>query len=121
MGDFNRRKNEPERLSSGGSVRQGVLTLALLVFYIVLIGGAVALLVHLVEKSHIIRPENFPTVMRYSLLFQQGLAVTILLALTTVIIGFILAILLAVMRMSNFRPALWLAKNLDFLRETHKG
>ncbi len=111
MGDFNRQKNEPERLSSGGSVRQGVLTLALLVFYIVLIGGAVALLVHLVEKSHIIRPENFPTVMRYSLLFRQGLAVTILLALTTVIIGFILAILLAVMRMSNFRPALWLAKN----------
>ena len=30
-------------VSSGGSVRQGVLTLALLVFYIVLIGGAAAM------------------------------------------------------------------------------
>ena len=110
MGDFNRQKNEPERLSSGGSVRQGVLTLALLVFYVVLIGGALALLVHLVERSHIIRPENIPTVMRYSLLFRQGLAVTILLALTTVIIGFILAILLAGLRERNFPPPPWLCK-----------
>ena len=40
----------------------------------------------------------------YAGMFAEGLAITVLLALFTVLIGFILALLLALMRMSNFRP-----------------
>ena len=51
-----------------------------------------------------IRLENFPTVMKYWRLFLQGTVVTILLSVFTVMIGFLLAMLLANMRMSPFRP-----------------
>ena len=56
-----------------------------------------------------IQIENFQKILPYAQMFKQGLLVTILLSLLTVVIGFVLAVLLATMRMSNFRPFLWLA------------
>ena len=47
---------------------------------------------------------NFPTVFNYRQMFVQGLLVTVLLSLFTVLIGFVLALVLALMRMSDVRP-----------------
>ena len=47
---------------------------------------------------------NFSKIAPYAQLFRQGLLVTVLLSLFTVVIGFCLALILALMRMSNFRP-----------------
>ncbi len=60
--------------------------------------------------SNFIKPENFSLILPYIELFQQGLIVTVLLAACTVLIGFVLAIVLAVIRMSNFQPFLMLAR-----------
>ena len=54
--------------------------------------------------SNFIQWANFPKILPYAQLFQQGLVVTVLLSLFTVMIGFVLALILAVMRLSNFRP-----------------
>lgn len=54
--------------------------------------------------EHFIQLENFKTILPYAQLFEQGLVVTILLSLFTVVIGFVLALVLALMRMSNVRP-----------------
>ena len=51
-----------------------------------------------------IQLENFPKIAPYAELFWQGTLVTVLLALFTVVIGFCLALILALMRMSNIRP-----------------
>ena len=51
-----------------------------------------------------VRLENFKLIAPYAELFWQGMLVTILLALFTVVIGFCLALILALMRMSNVRP-----------------
>lgn len=51
-----------------------------------------------------IKFSNFSKIAPYADLFRQGLLVTVLLSLFTVIIGFCLALILALMRMSNFRP-----------------
>ncbi len=56
-----------------------------------------------------VQMKNFSVVATYAQMFKEGLVVTILLSLFTVIIGFVLALILAVMRMSSFRPFLWLA------------
>ena len=48
-----------------------------------------------------IQLENFPKIAPYAELFWQGTLVTVLLALFTVVIGFCLALILALMRMSN--------------------
>lgn len=50
------------------------------------------------------QPENFSKIVPYARLFQQGLLVTVLLALFTVVIGFCIALVLALMRMSDIRP-----------------
>ncbi len=47
---------------------------------------------------------NFSKIAPYAQLFRQGLLVTVLLSLFTVVIGFCLALILALMRMSNIRP-----------------
>ena len=47
---------------------------------------------------------NFAKIVPYSELFVSGLAVTILLSLFTVLIGFAIALVLALMRLSDFRP-----------------
>lgn len=57
-----------------------------------------------------IRPENFPVVASYAQMIWQGLVVTILLSFFTVVIGFVLALILALMRMSSFYPLLWLSR-----------
>ena len=53
--------------------------------------------------SNFIQWANFPKILPYAQLFKQGLVVTVLLSLFTVMIGFVLALILAVMRLSNFR------------------
>ncbi len=51
-----------------------------------------------------IQIENFGKIVPYAQLFVQGVAVTVLMSLLTVVIGFCLALVLALMRMSNVRP-----------------
>ncbi len=65
-----------------------------------------------------IQIENFSKIAPYAKLFQQGLLVTVLLSVFTVAIGFVIALVLALMRMSNVRPlrSLGLDKN-GHLRE----
>lgn len=111
MGDFIRQKNEPERLSGGDLARQGLLAIILVICYVVLIGSIAVLLLKVIMESGIIRADNFDKIEPYVEMFHHGLVVTVLLALLTVAFGFILALLLAVMRMSNVCPGLWLAKN----------
>lgn len=59
--------------------------------------------------DHFIQLDNFSKILPYAQLFRQGLLVTVLLSLFTVVIGFVLALILALMRMSNFRPFRFLA------------
>ena len=54
--------------------------------------------------NQFIKWSNFSKIAPYAQLFQQGLLVTILLSLFTVMIGFCLALILALRRMSNIRP-----------------
>ena len=51
-----------------------------------------------------IKWSNFSKIVPYAELFRQGLLVTVLLSLFTVMIGFCIALVLALMRMSNVRP-----------------
>lgn len=48
--------------------------------------------------------DNFGKIAPYAQLFVHGMLVTVLLAVFTVVIGFCLALVLALMRMSNIRP-----------------
>ncbi len=59
--------------------------------------------------GNFIKIENFPQMLPYIQMFKDGLAVTVLLALLTVVIGFVLALVLAGLRMSSFRPFLMLS------------
>ncbi len=54
--------------------------------------------------GNFISAEGFALTMRYVKLFQQGIVVTVMLALLTVIFGFVLGILLSIMRMTDIRP-----------------
>ena len=54
--------------------------------------------------GNLVTSKGFETCLRYAELFKQGLIVTVLLALFTVIIGFVLGITLAIIRMSDFHP-----------------
>ena len=54
--------------------------------------------------EHFIQLSNFSKIVPYAQMFEQGVVVTILLSLFTVLIGFVLALVLALMRMSNVRP-----------------
>lgn len=56
-----------------------------------------------------IKLSNFSKIMPYAQLFKQGILVTVLLSLFTVLIGFAIALALALMRLSNFRPLRFLA------------
>ena len=51
-----------------------------------------------------ISQEGFEKTFRYIKLIEQGLLVTVLLAACTVVIGFVLGIILAIMRMTDVRP-----------------
>ncbi len=59
--------------------------------------------------NNFITAEGFEKTFRYINLIKQGLSVTVLLAICTVVIGFLLGILLAIMRMSDVRPLRFLA------------
>lgn len=61
----------------------------------------------------LIKLSNFSKVVPYAELFWQGLLVTVLLSLFTVVIGFCLALILALMRMSNVRPFRFLGYDKD--------
>ena len=54
--------------------------------------------------DHFIQLSNFSKIVPYAQMFEQGVVVTILLSLFMVLIGFVLALVLALMRMSNVRP-----------------
>ena len=54
--------------------------------------------------DHFIQLSNFSKIVPYAQMFDQGVVVTILLSLFTVLIGFVLALVLALMRMSSVRP-----------------
>ncbi len=60
-----------------------------------------------------ISAEGFAKTFRYIKLIQNGLAVTVMLALFTVAIGFVLGIVLAIMRMTDIRPFRFLAYRRD--------
>ena len=47
---------------------------------------------------------RFPRLLPYTEMFAQGLAITIMLSLGTVVVGAILGVILALMRMSDIRP-----------------
>ena len=65
--------------------------------------------------GQLIQLENFARLKPYVGMFAEGLAITVLLALFTVVIGFVLALLLALLRMSNFRPF----RSLGLTRDGH--
>lgn len=75
--------------------------------------------------GNFIKAENFSKITPYISMFIQGTATTVLLALCTVIIGFLLALVLAVMRMGNFRPFLMLSnafpKTFGFFERDKEG
>ena len=52
----------------------------------------------------LIKLSNFSKLAPYAGMFGQGLAITIMLALGTVVVGFVLGIVLALMRMTDIRP-----------------
>ena len=58
-----------------------------------------------------IQLKNFIRIIPYAELFKQGVIVTVLLSVFTVVIGFVLGIILAMMRLSNFCPLRFLAIN----------
>ena len=60
-----------------------------------------------------IKLSNFVKIAPYAELFGQGLLITVLLSLFTVLIGFVLALILALMRMSNFCPFRFLGLTKD--------
>lgn len=53
--------------------------------------------------------KGFQVAFKYFQLFEEGLICTVTLSFLTVIFGFILALVLALMRMSNFRPLKFIA------------
>ena len=59
--------------------------------------------------NNFITAEGFEKTFRFIKLIEQGIVTTIMLALFTVVIGFILGILLAIMRMTDIRPFRFLA------------
>ena len=63
--------------------------------------------------NNFISAEGFQKTFRYIKLIEQGLTVTVLLALFTVLIGFVLGIILAIMRMTDIRPLRFLAYGKD--------
>lgn len=59
------------------------------------------------------KAENIAKILPYADMFKEGLLVTILLAVFTVVIGFVLALILAVMRQSRFYPLAFLGLDRD--------
>ena len=60
-----------------------------------------------------IKLSNFAKIVPYLELFKTGLIITVLLSVFTVLIGFVLALILAGMRLSDFRPFRFLGLTKD--------
>ena len=60
-----------------------------------------------------IKISNFAKIVPYMEMFKQGVTVTVLLSVLTVLIGFVLAMILAVMRLSHFQPFRFLGLTKD--------
>ena len=54
--------------------------------------------------TSLITPQGFVKIWKYKSMFVDGLVCTLSLSLLTVVFGFILALFLAIMRLSNWRP-----------------
>ena len=63
--------------------------------------------------KNFITSAGFEMTFKYSQLIWQGLVITVLLALLTVVIGFVLGVLLALMRMTDIRPFRFLGLDKD--------
>ena len=63
--------------------------------------------------DHFIQADNFARIAPYLKLFWQGTAVTVLLSLFTVMIGFVLGLLLSMMRLSKVYPFGFLATDRE--------
>ena len=61
----------------------------------------------------LIKLSNFSKLEPYAGMFGKGLAITVMLAAGTVLIGFVLGIILALMRMTDIRPFRFLGLNKD--------
>ena len=61
----------------------------------------------------LVKLSSFSKLVPYAGMFGKGLAITIMLALGTVLVGFVLGIILALMRMSDIRPFRALGLNKD--------
>jgi len=62
---------------------------------------------------------GFQAAFRYLTMFKEGLVCTLSLSFFTVLFGFVLALLLALMRMSKVRPLRWVASAyVEFFRAT---
>ncbi len=62
-----------------------------------------------IAMNNFITAQGFEKTFRYVKLIEQGIFTTVMLALFTVCIGFVLGILLAIMRMTDIRPFRFLA------------
>ena len=60
-----------------------------------------------------IKWENFPKIQPYLKLFGEGTVVTVMLSVFTVAIGFVLALILSSMRLSNFHPLAFLGTDRE--------
>lgn len=68
---------------------------------------------------NILSMAGFEKAFRYMGLFREGLICTLSLSACTVLFGFILALIIALMRIGNFKPTKWLATAyVEFIRGT---
>jgi len=57
----------------------------------------------------VITVEGFAKVMEYAVYFKNGVIYTVLLSVFSVVIGFVLALLIALLRLSKIKPLRWLS------------
>ncbi len=69
--------------------------------------------------SQFVQWSNFAKIAPYAELFRQGMIVTVLLSVCTVVIGFAIALVLALMRMSNVCPFSFLGLDKDGHQKEH--
>ncbi len=69
--------------------------------------------------SQFVQWSNFAKIAPYAELFRQGMIVTVLLSVCTVVIGFAIALVLALMRMSNVCPFRFLGLDKDGHQKEH--
>ena len=63
--------------------------------------------------GNLIKLSNFSRLVAYQEMFRDGLIITVMLSVGTVILGTILGVILALMRLSDFRPFRFLSLDKD--------